>query len=403
MTTFSLTVPSPLELLGIGKRRETQPAPTTAAPGPTPAAAPAGPTPGSIVLEFMRATYTPPAGAPTGSPTTGAPTDRFNSCDHRPTTCAPAPGRGEHSCAPSGSGLTKNQDGSITTAGGYKIVPEGKDQAWSIYDPQGKQLTRVWGDPHVNEADGTKWDFTKDSTFTLPDGTRIGVDTTSETGRSVTRGLDIANGRDRVQVGGIDQDKPTVGNVTRDGMRGWQRDRGEQDTFKLRHDAMNQDWVKYSPDGRRQGVVTGSEERDGAYQQITNGVGSDLDQTRVRRGGGNDDVRVGREPTGGPSGGPAAPTGGNPVERAGGGNGCAGPERQQDSAMDPRAFFQLLAQLFGGNDFGGMGRNGTQPEDGCRALQQLQQLMFQALLASQMQGQQVDRQRYAGINGICGR
>src|SRR5688572_19066000 len=74
-------------------------------------------------------------------------------------------------CAPTGQGLSKNPagwpQGSVRTAGGYTIVPEGKDQAWKIYGPQqgpdDKPLSRVWGDPHVDEADGQRWDFTKSS------------------------------------------------------------------------------------------------------------------------------------------------------------------------------------------------------------------------------------------------
>src|SRR4051812_32335709 len=33
---------------------------------------------------------------------------------------------------PQGQGLVTNPDGSVTTAGGYRIVAEGKDAAWDI-------------------------------------------------------------------------------------------------------------------------------------------------------------------------------------------------------------------------------------------------------------------------------
>src|SRR5690606_19714641 len=92
--------------------------------------------------------------------------------------CIPSPGIA-HSGASAGKVLTKDPagwpQGSVQTAGGYTIVPEGKDAAWSVYapgqKPGDKPNTRIWGDPHVDEKDGTRWDFTKNSDFVLPDGT----------------------------------------------------------------------------------------------------------------------------------------------------------------------------------------------------------------------------------------
>lgn len=125
--------------------------------------------------------------------------------------CLPSPEVGL-SGAPAGKGLTQNPDGSITTAGGYRVVPEGQQAAWKIFGPEGNELTRVWGDPHVYEADGTKWDFTKSSDFVLPDGTRIHAQTSYDpskgNGYSVTTGLEIMNGADRASISGIDTNRP---------------------------------------------------------------------------------------------------------------------------------------------------------------------------------------------------
>lgn len=127
--------------------------------------------------------------------------------------CIPTPSV-NYSGAPAGQGLTKNEDGSITTAGGYRIHATGQQQEWKIYGPNGDELTRVWGDPHVDEADGTKWDFTKSSDFVLPDGTRIhaktNYDETSGTSQSVTTGLEITNGADRASIEGVNTGKPEV-------------------------------------------------------------------------------------------------------------------------------------------------------------------------------------------------
>jgi hypothetical protein len=124
----------------------------------------------------------------------------------------PSPDDGTH---PSGSLKT---DGSvITTPGGYKIEATGQFE-WTITGPDGKS-TRVWGDPHVAEGDGGTWDFKRNSTFVLGDGTRINVSTApwGNGGMTVTSGLEIISGNERVTVSGIDKGKGVVGEVTQDG------------------------------------------------------------------------------------------------------------------------------------------------------------------------------------------
>jgi hypothetical protein len=121
--------------------------------------------------------------------------------------------------APPAGSLSVGKDGIITTPGGYKLEAT-KQFEWTITAPDGKQSTRVWGDPHVEESDGTKWDFKRDSTFVLPDGTRINCDTTPWSGNpnmTVTKGLEIIAGNERVQVTGIDNGKGKPGAVTQDG------------------------------------------------------------------------------------------------------------------------------------------------------------------------------------------
>ena len=174
--------------------------------------------------------------------------------------CMPPP-QPEFSNAPAGKGLTKNKDGSITTAGGYTIKPEGRSNAWNITGPDGKQLTRVWGDPHVDEADGTRWDFTKASDFVLPDGTRIHCKTTSETGKSVSKALTINNGNDLVQINGIDKNRPTTGEISNNGYE-WRANHFSKhpsiDEFKLGgNGAKDVQWYK-STSGIHQGLITGA-------------------------------------------------------------------------------------------------------------------------------------------------
>ena len=83
------------------------------------------------------------------------------------------------------------------------------------------------------EGDGGKWDFKKDSTFVLGDGTRINVTTKPYgNGMTVTGGLDIISGNDRVQIKDIDQGKGKTGQVTQDGYQ-HVNDFGGKDVFVM--------------------------------------------------------------------------------------------------------------------------------------------------------------------------
>ena len=70
-----------------------------------------------------------------------------------------------------------------------------------ITGPDG-QSSEIWGDPHVREKDKDgkvigNWDFKKDSTFVLGDGTKINVSTKPYNNMTVTTGLEILEGRRR--------------------------------------------------------------------------------------------------------------------------------------------------------------------------------------------------------------
>jgi hypothetical protein len=140
----------------------------------------------------------------------------------------PTPSEGSH---PSGSLKADPSTGVVTTPGGYKIEQLGQFD-WKISGPDGKE-TKIWGDPHVAEGDGGKWDFKKDSTFVLGDGTRINVTTKPYgNGMTVTGGLDIISGNDRVQVTDIDKGKGKTGQVTHDGFQ-HVNDFGGKDVFVM--------------------------------------------------------------------------------------------------------------------------------------------------------------------------
>ena len=117
-------------------------------------------------------------------------------------------------CHPAGSLYTRGD--TIYTPGGYRIEMLGRYE-WKITGPDGKWI-RVHGDPHVDEGDrdGTcDWDFKRDTTFVLGDGTRVNVTTVpgGAEGMTVTGKIEVVSGFQSVTVEGIDQGKGRVGEV----------------------------------------------------------------------------------------------------------------------------------------------------------------------------------------------
>ncbi|MCP3141405.1 DUF1521 domain-containing protein [Pyxidicoccus xibeiensis] len=112
--------------------------------------------------------------------------------------------------------LKVDANGVITTPGGYKIEQLGQFE-WKVSGPDGKH-TRVWGDPHVDEGDGGKFDFKRNTTFVLGDGTEIHCGTKPwGNGMTVTGSLDITCGDDHIHVADIDKGKGKVGTIQKDG------------------------------------------------------------------------------------------------------------------------------------------------------------------------------------------
>ena len=77
-----------------------------------------------------------------------------------------------------------------------------------IYDEEGSLVTRIWGDPHVdNGGDGSDWHFGDDSTFILPDGTKLCLNckrTSNENDDEdiwVCHGVDIISGNQHLGMG----------------------------------------------------------------------------------------------------------------------------------------------------------------------------------------------------------
>lgn len=190
-----------------------------------------------------------------------------------PGGCVVPPSQGD--CThPQGS--LKTDGNVITTPGGYKIEAIGQHE-WKITGPDGK-TTRVWGDPHVEEGDGGKWDFKRNSTFVLGDGTRINVTTApwGDKGATVTQGLEVISGNDRVTVSGIDKGKGVVGQVTQDGYA-HSNAFGGNDVFVMGNET--DDW---SYQGRE---ITGSNNGGDSFK-----LGNQLAAGNTPRNNGNFDI-----------------------------------------------------------------------------------------------------------------
>jgi hypothetical protein len=140
------------------------------------------------------------------------------------TTAGATAGAGGSAAAQAGSAtgsmfdVTKSDAGMINvrTRDGFLIRAEGKDQAWTITGPDGK-TTRIWGDPHVYESDGNKWDFKTRSTFAFGNNKATVEVVPAGNGETLSAQVTIYSGDERVTIDGIDKDKPVITAVSRDG------------------------------------------------------------------------------------------------------------------------------------------------------------------------------------------
>ena len=216
----------------------------------------------SMLDNFLGGSQGPMPGGPYGGQDTALP-----GCG-----CIPTPDI-NLSGPPAAKGVTQIGENQWQTAGGYVITAEGRQSAWNIKGPDGKDLTRVWGDPHVSEADGTRWDFTKNSDFVLPDGTRIEALTSYDpergNGFSVTTGLNIMNGQDRVEVQGINTGSPTsTHHYDAYEYRALSLTTNpNKDSFHLAGDGDNIHWMR-ERNGQLDGVVTGKKMVSAGDHQI---------------------------------------------------------------------------------------------------------------------------------------
>lgn len=114
--------------------------------------------------------------------------------------------------------VMQNDRGMVTVRSldGYIVRAEGKDEAWSITGPDGK-TTRIWGDPHVTESDGNRWDFKERGTFMFGNNKATIEVVPDKKGETLSSRLTLYSGDQRVTISGIDGNKPVITAVSQDG------------------------------------------------------------------------------------------------------------------------------------------------------------------------------------------
>lgn len=148
------------------------------------------------------------------SPLISNPDSIFNSdsAKNSSITIDPIKGHGDENLAVSTNRLGAPQ---IYTEDGFIISFEAKEQAWNITSPQGR-VSRIWGDPHVAESDGDRWDFKDRSSF-LFGNNKVTIETVPlANGQTLSSKVTIYNGDSRVTVSGIDKDAPVFEAIRRD-------------------------------------------------------------------------------------------------------------------------------------------------------------------------------------------
>jgi len=111
---------------------------------------------------------------------------------------------------------TKDGQATIRLGDKYTITVNEKDASWTVRNNQTGHVTKVHGDPHVDDdKDGKNdFDFKKDMTFQHEDGTKITINTVPYgNGATLSSKLTITNGSNAITVEGLGQDKDGADNL----------------------------------------------------------------------------------------------------------------------------------------------------------------------------------------------
>ncbi len=169
-------------------------------------------------------------------------------------------------------GKLGGKESNIIQIGEYKVetnVPKGDETI--IYNKKGEIIVDIWGDPHVCEghnkhdtgADNT-WNFTDDSTFILPNGAKLCLNTEpNDNGEYVTVGIDILSGQQHVALGrsddGVKNDKAKLSNdrAAWDKTHADAKNDGGAGVFALKPG--KKEWARLMDDGKFHDIKTSAD------------------------------------------------------------------------------------------------------------------------------------------------
>jgi len=153
---------------------------------------------------------------------------------------APSPGTPSPQPTPQPTWEVDQSNRTIQLDNGYSLKFDNANQSWHITDKEGNS-TRIWGDPHVQENDGGKWDFKQDATFMLDDGTKISVNTVGRgNSLTVTDSLTITKGDQAILVTGVADNNVKISNVMSNGS---ELDRMTNDGYVFKEENGVDDWT----------------------------------------------------------------------------------------------------------------------------------------------------------------
>lgn len=108
--------------------------------------------------------------------------------------------------------------------GNYTLQLDKSNSQWTLTNKATGAQSKIWGDPHVDE-NGKSWDFKKDLTFQLDDGTKISVKTVPYgNGMTLSSELDITRGDHGMKITGLEQNNTDDALKITDGLDGYSLD-----------------------------------------------------------------------------------------------------------------------------------------------------------------------------------
>jgi hypothetical protein len=137
--------------------------------------------------------------------------------------------------------------------GNYTLDLNEQNMQWTLTNKKTGDKTDISGDPHVNE-NGNKWDFKKDLSFQLDDGTRITVHTIPYgNGQTISSELDITKGSHGMKVTGLGGNLDGALTVS-DGLNGYALDAANNGTPEIYEAAGN--WQLFDGTNINQQIAT---------------------------------------------------------------------------------------------------------------------------------------------------